>query len=86
MSEDESGRAVEAARTYVESELETPVSEYRLTYEGVDYETGFLVVDATHDEDLHPVGPVAPGAGSGKSWRLLVDPETMTVRSRLGFQ
>ena len=84
MSEIEA-KAIELVRNYVETELKTPASEYRIQYKEIDQDSGLHVVYAEHEEDLDPNRVVAPGGGSGKSLKLLIDGETLTVQRVLHF-
>lgn len=81
--EDTERRALEAASEYLRTQEGADPSEYELWFDGVGAD-GLLVVHADHKDDLEP--DVAPGAGSGKSLELRIDPETFTVESALGAQ
>lgn len=77
---------IKIANEYVETELKTPSSEYRMAYQGEDAKSGLYVVEATHQEDLDPNRPLYPGAGSGKSLKLFIDLEAGKVTKALGWQ
>ncbi|MBI1878874.1 MAG: hypothetical protein HYR94_11770 [Chloroflexi bacterium] len=79
-------QCIEIANKYVETELKIPASEYQMTYQGQEPGSGLCIVKATHQEDLNPTRPVFPGAGSGKSRKLTIDPKAEKVTQALGFQ
>lgn len=77
-------RALQAASEYLRTHEGQDPAEYELTFE-VSGPGRLVTVEAVHRDDLQP--DVAPGAGSGKSLELQIDPDGgFSVVSALGFQ
>jgi hypothetical protein len=79
-------QCIKIANDYVQTQENIPASQFRMTFKGLDNATGLYTVDAIHQDDINPPGPVAPGGGSGKSRQLKIDLQAKQVKSALRFQ
>lgn len=84
MTDHREDQIIAVARQYVVENFDESVDNYSLTYDGFDGQVHRVLVE--HRDDLDPDRPVAPGAGSGKSRTVLVDPTTMAVTASLRWQ
>ena len=84
MKESDRQKTIEVVRQYVEENFDDPVEDFTIEFDHFDGKV--YRVNVVHRDDLDPDRPVYPGAGSGKSRTVLVDPSSMTVTASLRWQ